>query len=244
MARVEEGGVQAGREHDGSAIARDAAEAVEGVERVEQRIERLDGRAVLAPARGAARAMARVLLLQMRAIEHHETAEFARRRCRDDFAPKAALLQQRYAPAMVEMGVSEQQHVDRGRVEAEGAGVLLIELAPALIEAAIDQDAFPASLDQMAGARDAQIGAVERKSHRTCLALPAGSALRGFDVLTRRNGTQMCDGAFIARAAASGNAAARGSGMEARGAPIVVRSKAAIPVFTIRFRETRFYSWE
>ena len=105
--------------------------------------------------------MARVLLLQMRAIEHHETAELAGGGGRNDLATKPALLQQRYAPAMIEMGMGEQQHVDRGGVEAEGAGVFLVEFATALIEAAIDQDALPARFQQMTGTCDAQVGSVE-----------------------------------------------------------------------------------
>ena len=162
MAGVEEGRAQIpGASSRRCAVSRDAAEAVEAVERVERacRAARAQPRA-LAACR-LARAMPRLLLVQMRGIEHHQARQFARRGGGDDLAAEAALDEQRQAPAVVEMGVGQQQEVDCRGVEAEGLGILLIELAPALIHAAVDQDAAAGALDQVAGAGDAAVGAVE-----------------------------------------------------------------------------------
>ena len=135
MAGVEESGAQAGREVDGAAIVGDAAETVEDVDRVEQRIER---RAAPSPARPGARRAKRpamLFLLQMGGVEQHQPRQFAGRGGGDDLALKAALDEQRQAPAMVEMGVGQQdENVDGRGIEAEVVGVLLLERAAALIE--------------------------------------------------------------------------------------------------------------
>ena len=47
-------------------------------------------------------------------------------------------------------------------LEAEGRGVLLVELAPALVQAAIDQEATTVALDHMAGAGDTAVRTVKR----------------------------------------------------------------------------------
>ena len=113
----------------------------------------------------APRPPARVFFLQMGGVEHHQPREFARRAGGDDLAAEAALVQQRHAPAMVEVGVGQQQYVDRRRVEAERRGVFVVEVAAALEEAAVDEDALAAGLDQVARAGDVAIGAVERNLH-------------------------------------------------------------------------------
>ena len=66
---------------------------------------------------------------------------------------------------MIEMGVRQQQEINRRGIEAEVAGVLLVELAAALIEAAVDQHARARAFDKMAGAGDAPVGAVEGYFH-------------------------------------------------------------------------------
>ena len=83
----------------------------------------------------------------MGGVEHHQPREFARRAGRDDLAAEAALVKQRDAPAMVEMSVGQQKRVDRRGVEAERRRVFVVELAAALEEAAIDENALAAGLD-------------------------------------------------------------------------------------------------
>ena len=144
MSGVEEGGDNARRERDRLAVGGDAAEAVAGVERVERPVERRAVGRTVAAARVAPRPPARLLFLQMGGVEHHQPGEFARRAGGDDLAAEAALVKQRYAPAMVEMGVGQQQGVDRRGVEAERRRVFVVELAAALEKAAIDENALAA----------------------------------------------------------------------------------------------------
>ena len=61
------------------------------------------------------------------------------------------------------MGVSQQDVVNVAGVETESPGVLLVQLALTLIEPAVDEYAFPRTLDQMTGAGHAAVGAVERE---------------------------------------------------------------------------------
>ena len=149
------------------AVSGDAAEAVAGVERVEQTVER-NAVSRVAPARVASRLLARLLFLQMGGVEHHQPRQFARRAGGDDLAAEAALVQQRNASAMIEMRVCEQQRVNRRGVEAERRSVLVVEVAAALEEAAIDENALAAGLDEMARAGDVAVGAVERDFHDGC----------------------------------------------------------------------------
>ena len=101
----------------------------------------------------------------MGGVEHHQPRQLARRAGGDDLAAEAALVKQRDAPAMVEMGVGQQQRVDRRRVEAERRRVFVVEVAAALEEAAVDENALAAGLDEMARAGDVAIGAVEGDLH-------------------------------------------------------------------------------
>ena len=78
--------------------------------------------------------------------------------------------------AVIQMGVGEEDRVDARGVEAEGLGVLLLELASALVEPAVDQHAAPGALDEMAGAGDAAIGAVERKLQAIVLVQVTGNS--------------------------------------------------------------------
>jgi hypothetical protein len=98
----------------------------------------------------------------MGGVEHDQASELARGGRGDDLAPEAALDQQRHTPAVIEMGMGQQQEIDRLGLEAEGRGVLLLPLAAALIETAVGQDAGAEHLDEMAGAGDAARCAVKR----------------------------------------------------------------------------------
>ena len=63
---------------------------------------------------------------------------------------------------MIQMGVSQKHDVDAGRIEAERMAVFLLQLAAALIQTAIDQDALARTFDQMTRAGDGARGAVKR----------------------------------------------------------------------------------
>ena len=138
-----------------------AAEEFQHVHRIEDRIER-PAIAIAALAPRTPTLFSRcVFLLQPGRIEHHHARQFARRRGGDDLAAKATLGEQRQAPAMIEMGVGEQDEVDRRRLEAEGVGVVLGEFAAALEHAAIDEDALSRAFDQVTGTGDRAVGAME-----------------------------------------------------------------------------------
>ena len=57
--------------------------------------------------------------------------------------------------------MGQQYVVDAGGIKAERSGIFLVQLAATLMEPAVDQDPLPSTFDQMTGARDTAIGAVE-----------------------------------------------------------------------------------
>jgi hypothetical protein len=161
---VEESGAQAGPDLDGTAIIGGSTEPSDGVERVDHRIEgRIE---LLGPAPQCALRVTTVLfLVEMRRIQHHEPCQLAGGLRRDDLPAEAALHQEGQPAAMVEMGMRQEHAIERCGVESERSGIVLVELATALEQPAIDQDAAAAGLDEMAGTRDAPGGAVERELH-------------------------------------------------------------------------------
>jgi len=162
VAGIEEGCLQPRREFDRLSVAGLTAEAVEDAQRVDQRVKRLDPVGGQTAPLGDPQVATVLLFLEMRGVEQHDPRQIARRRCGDDLATKAALHQHRDPAAMVEMGVGQQQNVDRGGVEAEILGVGRLQPAAALVEAAIDENPFACGFEQMAGAGDGAVGAVER----------------------------------------------------------------------------------
>ncbi len=164
MPGVVEGHAQPIGDRNGFAVVHAAAETVQRVEHIDQGVERCLRRPLAAALRLPG-APARVLLLQVSRIEQHEAGEVAGRGGGDDLTTKALLHQQRQPPAMIEMRVGKQHEVDATRIEAERLGVLALQRAPALQQAAIDQDALAAGFEQVAGAGDGARGAVERQLH-------------------------------------------------------------------------------
>ena len=57
--------------------------------------------------------------------------------------------------------MSQQNIVDGPRVKAKGRDIFLLQFAPSLKEAAVDQHALARALDPMTGTGDAAIGAVK-----------------------------------------------------------------------------------
>jgi len=77
----------------------------------------------------------------VRGIEHDEPGEFMSGRGRDDLPAKAASGQKRQPPAMIEVGMRLQDKIDARRIKAKVTGIFLGDLAAALIEPTIDQNA-------------------------------------------------------------------------------------------------------
>jgi hypothetical protein len=62
---------------------------------------------------------------------------------------------------MIQVRMGQQYVVDAGGIEAEWCGIILVNLATALMEPAVDQDAFPSAFHQMTGTGDTAIGAMK-----------------------------------------------------------------------------------
>jgi hypothetical protein len=158
---VEEGRTDARRDLERLPVTRDAAEVVQHGERIQDRIQRGDRVRVLAAAPGAMRAAARFFLLQVGGVLHHQARQLARGGGRHDLAAEPAPGQQRQTAAVIQVGMGEQHMIDLRGIEAERLGVLLLQFATALIQAAIDQDAAARAFDHMAGSGHAPVGAME-----------------------------------------------------------------------------------
>src|SRR4029077_8394513 len=102
----------------------------------------------------AAAAPGRIVLRHVRRVRKDDPREVARRGRGDDLAAKAVLHEERQSPTMVEVRVGQQQEVERRRVEAEVGGVFLFEIATALENATIHEQAPPGTLQQVTRAGD------------------------------------------------------------------------------------------
>lgn len=146
MAGVQEACVDAVGQLHGLVVGDVRAKEILRVQGVVQRVQRR--RRSLAAALGA-HGTARLLFLQAGRVQHHHPRQLARGAGGQDAAAKALPHQQRNAPAMIEVGVGQQQHVDAGRIEAERFGIGLFQLGAALEHAAVDQHAVVVAGDQM-----------------------------------------------------------------------------------------------
>ena len=137
------------------AVARGAAEAIEAPHRVGQRVERRGSRLSACGAPSARRASASSSL---RCAESSSTSRASSRVAAVAMISprKPCAYEQRNAPAMIEVRVSEQHDVDVARIEAEVGAVFLVDLLAPLVEAAIDQQLQAARLEPMAGAGDSR----------------------------------------------------------------------------------------
>ena len=168
MSRIEEGRADTGRQLQRLIVTGLAPEIFKAVERIQCRIKRLKVFLTLTvPAFCPAFLVAGLFFLQARCIQQHQTRQFQGRRGRDHFAVKALLRQQRYATAMVKVGMSQQQEIDGCRCKTHRLGIFLDLFAPALVKAAIDQDPLARAFDQVAGAGYVLIGPVEGNFHTT-----------------------------------------------------------------------------
>src|ERR1051326_1791861 len=167
MAGVDKSRADAFAEIDRVAIAGAALEQVQALLRIGLRIQWLRRfglrglvvRAVLRPMR----VWTRFLLLQVSGIQHDQLGEDVGGHRRDDLDAKGALGQERQPPAMIEVGVRQQHKIEALGIESEVAGVFVGELAAALVEPAIDQDAPAGAFDEVARPGDVAIGAVKRQ---------------------------------------------------------------------------------
>jgi hypothetical protein len=62
---------------------------------------------------------------------------------------------------MIEVRVRQQHEVDGGRIEPEVAGIIIGDLAAALKQSAVDEDALAGAFDEVARAGHIAIGAMK-----------------------------------------------------------------------------------
>jgi hypothetical protein len=112
----------------------------------------------------------------MGSIQHDEACQLARGRRANDLAAKAALNKQRYATAMIEVSVREKEDIDLAGIEAKRPGIFLLDLPASLKHPAIDENAAPGAVHEVARAGDLPAGAVKRQLHAYLAALGLFSA--------------------------------------------------------------------
>ncbi len=72
---------------------------------------------------------------------------------------------------MVEMCMGKQEQVDRARIKAEIFGIFLIEFVATLKHAAVDEYPLTLGLEQVTGASNVTVSAVEGEFHGIILLL-------------------------------------------------------------------------
>ena len=122
------------------------------------------GRAVRVAPLPAGRPL-RELLLELRRVEEHEPGQLGGGRRAHDRAPEALLDQQREQPAVVEVGVGEDDGVERRRVHAQRHPVAHRLVGAALEHPAVDEDPRVARVDEVARARHGPGAAEEGELH-------------------------------------------------------------------------------
>ena len=155
------------RRLDVVSLRQELAQAALGVGERVQRLRpivapRVDARprAVRVPASGIARRPLPValpcplvfLFLDVRAVGQHHPREIGRRRRGDDRSAEAPGRELRQQTRVVDVGVGEDDEVERGDVEVERAGVALVGVTPALEHPAVDEKPPFAAVDAIAGA--------------------------------------------------------------------------------------------
>ena len=105
------------------------------------------------------------LLVELAGVEQDERGELDRPRGRVDLARVPGLHQQREEPAMVEMGVGQQDRVEGRRVVGERDPVPDRLVRTALEHPAVDEDAGAARLEQELRAGDGRRAAEEVDLH-------------------------------------------------------------------------------
>ena len=159
MSRVGEGGLYPLADVDGLAILA-GPDIVHGLHSVLHRVDGLH--------QGAARPLVlpvlilRVGLLDVGAVGEHDLQQIGGEAGGPDRAGKALLHQHGHPAAVVDVGVGDE-HIVNG-VGGEGQ-LPVVDLVPALLEAAVDQNSFSVDLQAVAAAGDALVRAEKAELH-------------------------------------------------------------------------------
>jgi hypothetical protein len=92
-----------------------------------------------------------------------------------DLSREAVLHERGDGPAVVDVGVRQDDRVHRSRVEAQLAVALFRLFAPPLEEPAIEEDPLPVDLEKMAAAGDTAGGPVKSDFHSVFPCSPGGN---------------------------------------------------------------------
>jgi hypothetical protein len=103
--------------------------------------------------------------LKVRSVHQHEPGQLPGWWRGNDFPVETVLLQQRDSPAVIQVGMGQQQVVDAFRLEAKRFGIFLFILPPALEKAAVDESPDAIAFDQVARSGNAASRAVKRDFH-------------------------------------------------------------------------------
>ena len=95
--------------------------------------------------------VASVFFLDAGRIGQHERTELARRWCAEDAAAKPVCDEPRQISAVIEMRVGENDRVNSRRIDRQRCPVALAQLLQALKEAAVDEHAMIAEVEQVLG---------------------------------------------------------------------------------------------
>jgi len=134
----------------GLVITRSTAEIFKRIQGIEGCIQRRnDIRLVTAPC--PAVQVTRLFLLQTGGIQHDQARKFPAGRGGNDLPGKPPAHQQGNTPAVVKVGMRQEQVVNGRRVKSEFIGIVLFEFAAALVKPAVNKDALAAALKQVTG---------------------------------------------------------------------------------------------
>ena len=176
MSGIEKGRHDAGCEMQLGVVTRAAPEEAHGRERIVDRVERPDP--LCHPAGRMTSRASRFFLVHTRSVRQHQARKLTGGLRTHDLAAEAAIHEKRQTTAMIQVCVRQQNEIDAARLEAERLGVLLTELAPALKQAAIDQNAFAGALDEVTGAGHPASSPVKFNSHCATLRTAKVAAAR------------------------------------------------------------------
>ena len=162
MAGVDEVDLDAGDDGNGTVVA-DRLQAIERAGGVNFGIERLRGSVlgVALPVRPPG-----VFFLDARRVGQHQRAQLARRRRTEDAAGETLGHEPRQIAAVIEVRVREDNGIDPRRIDGKRPPVAIAQLLEPLEQAAVDQDAAIAEVEQMLGTGDGASGSEERQRWR------------------------------------------------------------------------------
>jgi len=92
----------------------------------------------------------------------------------EDRAAKAAFDQERQSSKVIDVGVADDDRIERFDIERKIIGIACFVFASALMQAAVEQNPLLAEFQQVRGTRDFASGAVDGDAHEVLRGLRSG----------------------------------------------------------------------